>query len=721
MKVNPDRQRAKGGSVAPSDRPSGGTAWGLVACVAGLIVYLVWFYATELPSLSRGDAPVWRRIDLWQFALVPEVLWESWTAPGDFARLTDRVPLLTGWLIVWLVAAAAGDLMLRALRLPVLGALRWFFAISAGLNVLSLFTLAAGLAGCLGRVCFVLPAVGIVLLWVLVTLRARAKAARLVKQTWQPEASAPPADAPRGGNWFWQIALVIFAGMTLLGSMLPPVDFDVREYHLQAPKEFYQLGRIEFLPHNVYANMPLGAEMHALAAMAVTEDWWLGALIGKTVIGSFALLGALGVWCAGKRWFSTQVAWVSAVLYLSTPWIVLVSTSGLIDAAVGCYALGALMAWGMALEASAQRGGWLALAGWLAGGAVSCKYPALLFVVMPLGLGLLGMRQTFTWRHVGVFGLAMMAGCGLWLAKNAVLTGNPVYPLLYEVFDGSTRTAEKDVQWKRAHLPQHWSAGDAWDAGTRIAGRSEWLSPALVPLALVGAIAGWRQRSVRALVAYAIIFWLAWWLTTHRIDRFWVPLLPVLAVLAGVGYTAASSRLARRVATALVVLALATNSIAIASGAASYNRYFVALDRLRHDPQRVSAWQREISTRILDEADPAGRGVLAVGDAQVFDLEAPVGYSTAFDDCLFEQIVSGRSPEEARAELARRYRYVYVDWGEIRRYRSPGNYGFTDLVTPQRMAELVERGVLRGPLLEWDDGRVQMYGTIDGDETDPAP
>ena len=42
--------------------------------------------------------------------------------------------------------------------------------------------------------------------------------------------------------------------------MLPPVDFDVREYHLQAPKEFFQPGRISFLPHNVYANMPLGAE-----------------------------------------------------------------------------------------------------------------------------------------------------------------------------------------------------------------------------------------------------------------------------------------------------------------------------------------------------------------------------------------------------------------------------------------------------------------------------
>ena len=63
--------------------------------------------------------------------------------------------------------------------------------------------------------------------------------------------------------------------------MLPPADFDVREYHLQAPKEFYQQGRIAFVPHNVYANMPLGMEMASLLGMVVTGDWWLGCWWGR--------------------------------------------------------------------------------------------------------------------------------------------------------------------------------------------------------------------------------------------------------------------------------------------------------------------------------------------------------------------------------------------------------------------------------------------------------
>ena len=42
--------------------------------------------------------------------------------------------------------------------------------------------------------------------------------------------------------------------------------------------------------------------------------------------------------------------------------------------------------------------------------------------------------------------------------------------------------------------------------------------------------------------------------------------------------------------------------------------------------------------------------------------------------------------------------HVYVDWSEIDRYRSPGNYGFTAFVTPGRLAEWVGSDVLEPPI-----------------------
>ena len=60
----------------------------------------------------------------------------------------------------------------------------------------------------------------------------------------------------------------------LLGSMLPSIDFDAIEYHLQGPKEYFQAGRISFLPHNVYTSMPFNVEMLHLLGMEVLNDWW---------------------------------------------------------------------------------------------------------------------------------------------------------------------------------------------------------------------------------------------------------------------------------------------------------------------------------------------------------------------------------------------------------------------------------------------------------------
>ena len=131
-----------------------------------------------------------------------------------------------------------------------------------------------------------------------------------------------------------------FLLLILLGAMLPPWDFDVREYHLQVPKEWYQAGRIGFLPHNVYGNMPLGAEMHALLGMVWMpgeRNWWWGALAGKTVIAGFAPLTALGLLAAGRRFVTPGAGVVAALVYLSVPWVVHISQAGLIEGAVACY------------------------------------------------------------------------------------------------------------------------------------------------------------------------------------------------------------------------------------------------------------------------------------------------------------------------------------------------------------------------------------------------
>ena len=277
--------------------------------------------------------------------------------------------------------------------------------------------------------------------------------------------------------------------MIWLGGMLPPIEFDVREYHLQVPKEFFQQGQIVFLPHNVYGNMPLGAEMFALLGMGLTGDWWLGALVGKAVLAAFAPLTALALLAVGRRLAGATAGVAAALVYLSIPWVIRLSNVGFNEVAYGFYLFLAVSAAILWKRTSDCR--FAAVAGYLAGAAVSVKYTAVVFVALPIGVALLATfwssqpRLKSWWTPFLLFVVTLLLGCGLWFAKNAWQSGNPTYPLAYTIFGGETRTDAMDAQWRRAHRPDGYSASDAVSAFTRVAWRSAWQSPLLVPLALI--------------------------------------------------------------------------------------------------------------------------------------------------------------------------------------------------------------------------------------------
>ena len=188
----------------------------------------------------------------------------------------------------------------------------------------------------------------------------------------------------------------------------------------------------------------------------------------------------------------------------------------------------------------------------------------------------------------------------------------------------------------------------------------------------------------------------AWWLFTHRIDRFWLPVLPVLALMAGAGACWTFESWWRHVLKGMLLVVLLANFLISAAG--PLNAWFVPLEQLQDPP-----WVGPCHYYLNRDADRGA--VLTVGDAAVFDLKPRVFYNTCFDDCVFEKLVRDRtskelSPErqirpikDIRAEFAAlRIAYVLVDWSEIKRYRD--TYGFTSFVQPEVFDELVKEGLL---------------------------
>ncbi|MEX0712730.1 MAG: hypothetical protein WD278_10295 [Pirellulales bacterium] len=688
---------------AKSDRPGGGAAgrpavdfrrphWAVLSSLVLLFIgYVVVFYACPLPSL-KGQI---RRFDFLTWAaLLPDQAMSAWFGDPPQFMLRDRLGVLCGAAAILAVSAMVGRLLMRGLGLD-RGLTRLevgVFSAGVGLNTVSLYVLAVGLLGKLRISWFAVPA-GLVLLAMMTWLIAEKLRPR--RRPVQPEQPARRREW-LSHRWLWMGAP--FAVAIILGGMLPPVDFDVREYHLQAPKEFFQEGRIVFLPHNVYGNMALGSEMLSLLAMVLLDDWWFGALVGKTVIATVTPLTALALLAAGLRLFSLRAGVVAALVYISIPWISQVSSNGLVEGVSAFYLLLSVFAVLLSrVPAEGQPGeAWrrVLLAGYLAGAAVSCKYPGVLFVVVPLAAYLWLTGRKADWKPVALFLVATSAGCGLWFYKNWLLTGNPTYPLLYEVFGGATRTVEKNNQWLLAHMPPGYSMEQLADSLAKVFCTSEWLSPLVMPLAVMAWLARGQRRQVMFLWGFFAYVVAAWWVLTHRIDRFWIPALPVAALLAGVGASWSASLGWRRIVTAVLICGLMANLLFVVSGAGGYNAYFVQLEKLRNSPGRADPWHL-----MLNNIVPPGSGVLMVGDAQVFDLEVPVLYNTVFDESVFVQICQGRSAEEIRqALLDRQISHVYVHWGEIARYRRQGNYGFPTFVQPALFEQLVQHGVFDAPL-----------------------
>ncbi|QEH38157.1 hypothetical protein OJF2_67550 [Aquisphaera giovannonii] len=665
----------------------------MVALVALELAWLAWFLIVPMPNFPREQGTLRRGLLLLKAFphVVPDTPWSE-SLLGKAAEelshvenLPQRLPIAAAAGLIALAAVGLGELALAALRIrgPFRAAERVAVAFGVGASGLGVLTLLAGRLGLLSP-----PPVRIGL---------AAVAAAGLAVSWRRRA----ASGEGGGIWppgLWPPAAIAvpFVIIMALGAMLPSVDFDVLEYHIQGPKEYYLAGRIADLPHNVYTNMPFGVEMLHLLAMEVMGDWWWGALAGQLLVALFAPMAAVLIAGAAGRVASPRAAWLSAVVYLSTPWIYRLAVIAYVEGPL-CYYHAALLAAAILAWEDPQlpRGPWWGLLGLLAGGAMACKYPALISAVIPFGL----LALADSWRRRSArpllaYGLGWALVMVPWLGKNVVDHGNPVYPLGYRVFGGHPWDESREAQWARAHGPRPVEAGALAGSVVDVAGRSDWQSPLYVAFAPLALAARRSRRLVLAILGYTAYLFLTWWLLTHRLDRFWLPLLPGLAILAGVGGDWSPGSAWRALRGFILATGVVCNFVDCSTALTGLNEWTGDLATLRHDlPRRLNP-----PLAAIDRELPPGAKVLLVGQAAVFHVGHEVVYNTVFDPETIEGLASGTDDDFRRALRGRGITHVYVDWKEVRRHRAPGGYGFTAFVTPERFAGWARAGVLGRPI-----------------------
>ena len=548
-------------------------------------------------------------------------------------------------LICW-CACSGGMGVLRLIRCrPARLSERVIFGAGLGLGAVSIITLLLGLCGLMSWGVLVAA----LLAFSAIGLRDFPSAAREFAN-WARERRVFSVS-----GLIWTLILLFFL-MNMTRTFEPPSEYDALEYHFGAPATWRRAGRITFLERNVYSNMPLNAEMFSLLGMGLEGDPLRGATLGRIIGVVMGLLGAAALAAALWRIHSRLAGDAAAIIYYSWPGVTLYAGTGHIEVAQQLYGILALWAVGLSLLDEERRRRWGVVAGVMAGLALGVKYPSAVFVLVPVVLTLLAtrwaMRRSFRaglMTAATAFVTAILIASP-WLIRNVVNTGNPVYPLLYNVFGGSNWSALQDARWRKAHSPGALGpAGCSREVAEYLSAPEDHTESALLFAFLPLLLLSTRRdlKLVLALLGYAAFCLIAWIAFTHRADRFLAPAVPALAALGGVGVAVVVSRPGRTVAlVALIAIALA--------GPASCRRYLLfarslppgcGLETPTDFFERTAPAFRQSyfkAMEFLNDAKnvPHDAKVLFFPDARVFWLRRDVIANTPFDRSVMEEAVA---------------------------------------------------------------------------------
>jgi hypothetical protein len=516
--------------------------------------------------------------------------------------------------ILWIAAAAGiGWIFLRTfLKKEPIDSLSVVTAIGLGMGIIGLIVLALGLLGWMnGFWAIVIFALG--------DLIAIAVAYQRSKYFDVGAWLRSPCGIGRIG-----IAAAAVGSVIVLAACFPPGilwadepnGYDVVEYHLQVPREWFEAGRIVPLHHNVFSYFPFNVEIHYLLAMYLHGGPWAGMYLAQFMHIGFC---ALAAWATCVAAGGKAPGIIAGVLVLAVPW------TGLL-APVAYNEGGTLFFIALAIAWIFRGKSWrnFAVAGIFAGLAAGTKlsWAPLVFLGFPLA-EIVRNRRNYT----GIFTylLAALLALSPWLVKDWLWSGNPVFPEAMSVLGSDGFSAVQVQRWQQAYQPDpkyrtpHGQIRAIWYEVL-----ADWrYGYIMFPLAGVAWYLARGRRSMRFLEIALVFQFIFWTEFTHLQSRFMTPVIPILALM----IAAVKSRpWIALCACAAVVLSCFT-AIKLVN---KLDRYL----EIDHTGTVLIGRENLEGFRLLDTRRLGDRHVDLVGDACAFWYQIPMSqlhYKTVFD------------------------------------------------------------------------------------------
>lgn len=348
----------------------------------------------------------------------------------------------------------------------------------------------------------------------------------------------------------WQLALavviVLYAVAAIVVTCAPISSADALYYHATLPERFEAAHALEEVPEVWQSYQPF------LVQLLVLD----GFLLWDSVQGAFAplLLGltaAATVATTANRLAGRTVALLATAIFLAQPFALWLLTSTFVEPGAALFV--ALAVSNLVRYVQAPQTVSLMLAGMFTGAVAGVKYAALGAAVV------LALAALYVVRgRVLAFALPALAVALPWYVKNAILTGDPVYPLLGWPNEETRLEAESTF----SNFGYGDSALDLLLLPVRLLAdaepfnRAEYITPLFLlfaPLSLFVA-RRWTGLALAAVAAYVV-----GWFFNVQDARYLFFVMPVLAVLAAIGVVELA-RFARPLTIATTIAAFAVGA-----------------------------------------------------------------------------------------------------------------------------------------------------------------
>lgn len=432
-------------------------------------------------------------------------------------------------LVVLAGAIGLGRLVLRHTRTPVQGSCE-AIALAAAIGLATIGLGVFALAGCRQLTPM---AIGVIL----------AAAALAGLAGWRTPLALPPS-AATSLPLIEKLAaalLVVVLGSCLAGALTPAVGTDELTYHLAAPKTYLRHGGFFFIEGNLFANYPLGAEMLYAVALVLKGD--ILAKVIHLAVGGLILVAMAAFWRHHLN--GRGFVWLSLLIFASLPSVFVNARMAYNDLVFCLCCLLAVYTFANWTDRGQRH--WLAWCAVFSGAAMSVKYAGLLLPLLAIVvIAHQGHRQNLTRAAVAgntalYLGLVMLAGAPFYL-KNAVLTGNPIYPFAHGIFGGpgwdETLARRYGVFLRELGMGRNWSDYLLlpWNLSVHARMNSPRFDGVIGPLFLLVLPLGLAARPLPSALKTALGFCLAYfvfWAFTAQQIRYLFPVFPFLALTVG--------------------------------------------------------------------------------------------------------------------------------------------------------------------------------------------